>query len=145
MLASSYTRRLKEGKHDSITLGVDCKDMIYIPLKKRKQHLNSFMSGSADDIRRWDYTANSKFLSTQGYQNRRPGFSEGWFFLLMGETGGSHDTLSPSRRIFTLYLLSTTTGPVYGAFMSTHVRHRQRPRMRPWRRARVTVRVVCRR
>lgn len=54
-------------------------------------------------MRWWDYRANSKFLSTQGHQNLRPGFSEGWFFLVIGETGGSCDTLSPSGEGY-LYL-----------------------------------------
>lgn len=87
-----------------------------------------------------DYTANSNFLSTQGHQNLRPVFfSEGWFIFVIGETGGSCDTLSPSGKGY-LYLPHQAWCPT---FTFIHVRHQQRLRINIWWRAHVWMCALC--
>ncbi len=60
-------------------------------------HLPAFLVYLLYSLLRWDYTANSNFLSTQGHQRLSPYFSKGWFFLVIGETVWCYGTVSPSR------------------------------------------------
>lgn len=83
--------------------------------------LQSFPRYLVCPLLRLDYTANSSFLSTQSHQNLRPGS----VFTCYRR---HHWKLLHFITIRTRLSLSPTPGLEY-AFMCTHVRHQQRPRM----------------